>query len=83
MATAEVAWQIATGEDMRYAETDGSPPDRAARVLQRYMAVGRRHLERTRTTVDGRVRGRQGTGEAGHRGQAGSGRRERQMWSGR
>ncbi|WP_326587236.1 hypothetical protein [Streptomyces sp. NBC_01294] len=38
VATAEVAWQIATSEDMRYAETDGPPPDRATRFLQRYMS---------------------------------------------
>ncbi|MFI1282085.1 FAD-dependent oxidoreductase [Streptomyces sp. NPDC020858] len=38
VATAEVAWQIATSEDMRYAEMDGPPPDRATRFLQRYMS---------------------------------------------
>ncbi|MFD9409906.1 FAD-dependent oxidoreductase [Streptomyces sp. NPDC059989] len=38
VAAAEVAWQIATSEDMRYPETEGPPPDRATRVLQRYMS---------------------------------------------
>lgn len=38
VAAAGVAWQIATSEDMRYPETEGPPPDRATRVLQRYMA---------------------------------------------
>ncbi|MGW7063306.1 NAD(P)/FAD-dependent oxidoreductase [Streptomyces sp. NPDC054904] len=35
---ASVAWQIATSEDMRYAQTEGPPPDRATKVLQRYMS---------------------------------------------
>ncbi len=37
-ASADVAWQIATSEDMRYPETEGPPADRATKVLQRYMA---------------------------------------------
>ncbi|MFJ5547572.1 NAD(P)/FAD-dependent oxidoreductase [Streptomyces sp. NPDC093225] len=37
-ATAEVPWQIATSEDLRYPETEGPPPDRATKVMQRYMA---------------------------------------------
>ncbi|MFF4453194.1 FAD-dependent oxidoreductase [Streptomyces goshikiensis] len=37
-AAAEVAWQIATSEDQRYPETEGPPPDRAARILQKYMS---------------------------------------------
>ncbi|MCJ1680105.1 FAD-dependent monooxygenase [Streptomyces sp. APSN-46.1] len=37
-AAAETAWQIATSEDMRYPETEGPPPDRATRILQRYMS---------------------------------------------
>ncbi|MEU3776840.1 FAD-dependent monooxygenase [Streptomyces sp. NPDC032472] len=36
-ASADAAWQIATSEDMRYSETEGPPPDRATKVLQRYM----------------------------------------------
>ncbi|WP_405757397.1 NAD(P)/FAD-dependent oxidoreductase [Streptomyces sp. NBC_00073] len=35
---ADVAWQIATSEDMRYPETEGRPPDQATKVLQAYMA---------------------------------------------
>ncbi|WP_411107193.1 NAD(P)/FAD-dependent oxidoreductase [Streptomyces sp. cmx-4-9] len=35
---ARTAWQIATSEDLRYAQTEGPPPDRATRVLQRYMS---------------------------------------------
>ncbi|WP_328619953.1 FAD-dependent oxidoreductase [Streptomyces sp. NBC_00354] len=35
---ADVAWQIATSEDMRYPETEGPPPDRATKVLQAYMS---------------------------------------------
>ncbi|MFH7594219.1 FAD-dependent monooxygenase [Streptomyces racemochromogenes] len=35
---AAVAWQIATSEDLRYPWTEGPPPDRATRVLQRYMS---------------------------------------------
>ncbi|MFD8634622.1 FAD-dependent oxidoreductase [Streptomyces sp. NPDC059533] len=38
IAEAEVAWQIATSEDMRYPGTEGPPPDRATKVLQGYMA---------------------------------------------
>ncbi|MEV6727939.1 MULTISPECIES: FAD-dependent monooxygenase [unclassified Streptomyces] len=34
----DVAWQIATSEDMRYPETEGPPPDRATKVLQAYMS---------------------------------------------
>ncbi|MCX4528784.1 FAD-dependent monooxygenase [Streptomyces sp. NBC_01551] len=37
-AAAEVAWQIATSEDLRYPQTEGPPPDRATRVLQKYMS---------------------------------------------
>ncbi|MER7464206.1 NAD(P)-binding protein [Streptomyces sp. NPDC097981] len=37
-AAADVAWQIATSEDMRYPETEGPPPDRATKVLQAYMS---------------------------------------------
>ncbi|WP_407836639.1 NAD(P)/FAD-dependent oxidoreductase [Streptomyces sp. DSM 116496] len=37
-AVVAVPWQIATSEDMRYAVTEGPPPDRATRILQRYMA---------------------------------------------
>ncbi|MGW5847180.1 NAD(P)/FAD-dependent oxidoreductase [Streptomyces sp. NPDC055254] len=37
-AAAEVAWQIATSEDMRYPETEGPPADRTTRLLQRYMS---------------------------------------------
>ncbi|MCX5193628.1 FAD-dependent monooxygenase [Streptomyces sp. NBC_00249] len=37
-AVASVAWQIATSEDLRYPGTEGPPPDRATRVLQRYMS---------------------------------------------
>lgn len=37
-AVAEVAWQIATSEDMRFPGTEGPPADRATRVLQRYMS---------------------------------------------
>lgn len=37
-AAADVAWQIATSEDMRYPETEGPPPDRATRVMQAYMS---------------------------------------------
>ncbi|MBT2406694.1 MULTISPECIES: NAD(P)/FAD-dependent oxidoreductase [unclassified Streptomyces] len=37
-AAAEVAWQIATSEDMRYPWTEGPPPDLATRVLQQYMS---------------------------------------------
>ncbi|MYT24386.1 hypothetical protein GTW69_29570 [Streptomyces sp. SID7760] len=37
-AVSDVAWQIATSEDMRYPETDGPPPDRATKVLQAYMS---------------------------------------------
>ncbi|MFZ3473713.1 NAD(P)-binding protein [Streptomyces sp. 4.24] len=37
-AAAAVPWQIATSEDMRYPVTKGPPPDRATRILQRYMA---------------------------------------------
>ncbi|MCB5181256.1 FAD-dependent oxidoreductase [Streptomyces antimicrobicus] len=36
-ATAAVAWQIATSEDLRYPETEGPAPDRVTRVLQQYM----------------------------------------------
>lgn len=35
---ASVAWQIATSEDLRYPGTEGPPPDRATRILQRYMS---------------------------------------------
>ncbi|KPI02020.1 fumarate reductase/succinate dehydrogenase flavoprotein domain protein [Actinobacteria bacterium OV450] len=35
---AEVAWQIATSEDMRYPGTEGPPPDQTTKVLQAYMA---------------------------------------------
>ncbi|MEV0414219.1 FAD-dependent monooxygenase [Streptomyces sp. NPDC050448] len=35
---ADVAWQIATSEDMRYPETEGPPPDQATKVLQAYMS---------------------------------------------
>lgn len=38
IAVAAVPWQIATSEDMRYAVTEGPPPDRATRILQRYMS---------------------------------------------
>ncbi|WP_405832592.1 hypothetical protein [Streptomyces sp. NBC_00105] len=38
VAASEVAWQIATSEDLRYAETEGPPADRATRILQRYMS---------------------------------------------
>uniref|UniRef100_A0AAU2JVM5 Squalene epoxidase domain-containing protein n=1 Tax=Streptomyces sp. NBC_00049 TaxID=2903617 RepID=A0AAU2JVM5_9ACTN len=38
VAESEVAWQIATSEDLRYPETEGPPADRATRVLQRYMS---------------------------------------------
>ncbi|UUU39307.1 NAD(P)/FAD-dependent oxidoreductase [Streptomyces sp. NBC_00162] len=37
-AASEVAWQIATSEDLRYPETEGPPADRTTRVLQRYMS---------------------------------------------
>ncbi|MFD5145688.1 FAD-dependent oxidoreductase [Streptomyces sp. NPDC058401] len=37
-AVAAVPWQIATSEDLRYAVTEGPPPDRATRILQRYMS---------------------------------------------
>ncbi|MEU9236604.1 NAD(P)/FAD-dependent oxidoreductase [Streptomyces subrutilus] len=37
-AAAEVAWQIATSEDLRYPGTEGPPADRTTRVLQRYMS---------------------------------------------
>ncbi|MFE2285327.1 FAD-dependent oxidoreductase [Streptomyces sp. NPDC059443] len=37
-AAAAVPWQIATSEDMRYAVTEGPPPDRATRFLQNYMS---------------------------------------------
>lgn len=37
-AASDVAWQIATSEDMRYPETEGPPPDRATKVLQAYMS---------------------------------------------
>lgn len=37
-AAAEVAWQIATSEDQRYPGTEGPPPDRATRILQKYMS---------------------------------------------
>lgn len=37
-AAAAVPWQIATSEDMRYPMTQGPPPDRATRILQRYMS---------------------------------------------
>ncbi|MFD9306642.1 NAD(P)/FAD-dependent oxidoreductase [Streptomyces sp. NPDC060048] len=37
-AAAAVPWQIATSEDMRYPVTEGPPPDRATRILQRYMS---------------------------------------------
>ncbi|MET9609948.1 hypothetical protein ABZZ17_33590 [Streptomyces sp. NPDC006512] len=37
-AEASIAWQIATSEDMRYPQTEGPPPDRATRILQRYMS---------------------------------------------
>ncbi|MGW6704833.1 FAD-dependent oxidoreductase [Streptomyces sp. NPDC054956] len=37
-AAAAVPWQIATSEDMRYEVTEGPPPDRATRILQRYMS---------------------------------------------
>ncbi|RPF44780.1 flavin-dependent dehydrogenase [Streptomyces sp. Ag109_G2-6] len=37
-AASAVAWQIATSEDLRYPWTEGPPPDRATRVLQRYMS---------------------------------------------
>ncbi|MFE6843169.1 FAD-dependent oxidoreductase [Streptomyces sp. NPDC057686] len=37
-AAAEVAWQIATSEDMRYPETEGPPPDQMTKVLQAYMS---------------------------------------------
>ncbi|MFD5417611.1 FAD-dependent oxidoreductase [Streptomyces sp. NPDC127069] len=38
VAAADVAWQIATSEDLRYPWTEGPPPDRATRILQRYMS---------------------------------------------
>ncbi|MCJ0873001.1 NAD(P)/FAD-dependent oxidoreductase [Streptomyces sp. AP-93] len=38
LAAAAVPWQIATSEDMRYPVTEGPPPDRATRILQRYMS---------------------------------------------
>ncbi|MEU9375932.1 hypothetical protein AB0D94_19390 [Streptomyces sp. NPDC048255] len=38
VAAAQTAWQIATSEDMRYPGTEGPPPDRATRILQRYMS---------------------------------------------
>ncbi|MFD7093951.1 NAD(P)/FAD-dependent oxidoreductase [Streptomyces xanthophaeus] len=38
VAAAQTAWQIATSEDMRYPQTQGPPPDRTTRILQRYMA---------------------------------------------
>ncbi|MFF3210195.1 NAD(P)/FAD-dependent oxidoreductase [Streptomyces sp. NPDC002886] len=38
LATAAVPWQIATSEDMRYPVTEGPAPDRATRILQRYMS---------------------------------------------
>ncbi|MFE4638961.1 NAD(P)/FAD-dependent oxidoreductase [Streptomyces sp. NPDC056773] len=38
VAAAAVPWQIATSEDMRYPVTEGPPPDRATRILQRYMS---------------------------------------------
>ncbi|MCX4783170.1 FAD-dependent oxidoreductase [Streptomyces sp. NBC_01264] len=37
-AVAAVPWQIATSEDMRYPVTEGPSPDRATRILQRYMS---------------------------------------------
>ncbi|WP_327169012.1 NAD(P)/FAD-dependent oxidoreductase [Streptomyces subrutilus] len=37
-AAAETAWQIATSEDLRYPQTDGPPPDRTTRIMQRYMS---------------------------------------------
>lgn len=33
-----MAWQIATSEDQRYPGTEGPPPDRATRILQKYMS---------------------------------------------
>ncbi|MFJ3883334.1 FAD-dependent oxidoreductase [Streptomyces sp. NPDC090077] len=38
VTAANVAWQIATSEDLRYPGTEGPPPDRATRVLQAYMS---------------------------------------------
>ncbi|MFG2664796.1 FAD-dependent oxidoreductase [Streptomyces sp. NPDC048387] len=38
VTAAAVAWQIATSEDLRYPWTEGPRPDRATRVLQRYMS---------------------------------------------
>lgn len=38
VAEAETAWQIATSEDLRYPGTEGPAPDRATKLLQRYMS---------------------------------------------